>query len=190
MQSLLLSNHLRERIVNCKECNLGERYCAELRARNTRLTNEYAPENVVNRIILTESPPASYKFIYDRYSKCTKNSLAHRVFVDLRYIGSDEIVNDKRKEELLQRMRTEGVLVVDCCRCAVNRLRGKRGEEMEPQTPRINSWDSLGEHVVEMRKELLTQETWRQRFRAAMWTRFAFRCLTSRKRTRTYFFIT
>ena len=43
-------------------------------------------------------------------------------------------------------------------------------EEMESQTPRINSWDDLGEHIVEMRKELLTQETWRQRLRAAMWT--------------------
>ena len=41
---------------------------------------------------------------------------------------------------------------------------------MESQNPRINSWDALGEHIVEMRKELLTQETWRQRLRGAMWT--------------------
>jgi len=129
MQSLLSSNHLRERIVDCRDCDLGDRYCSELRARNIRLTVEYVPQDIVKLLILAESPPRSYKFIYDRYSGCPENSLAHRVFADLGHISSGETVDDERKEELLQKARTGGVLVLDCCHCAVNHLKGKRSGE-------------------------------------------------------------
>jgi hypothetical protein len=92
---------------------------------------EYAPRGALTKVILAESPPRSYKFVYDKYSGCPENSLAFRVFVNLGYVKSGEIIDEDAKDELLRRMAKEGVMIVDCCQCAVNHLKDDASERRE-----------------------------------------------------------
>jgi hypothetical protein len=144
----IYADPLRRNIVDCEECNLGQRYCPELRARNLRFLQDYAPEARIEKIIIAESPPVSYKYIYDMYSGCTRKSFSYRVFRDLKYVGLNEIVDDSRKGKLLGKMKEEGILVMDCCQCAVNHL--KSGHRKERDEGVINCFDLYTKEVLKV----------------------------------------
>ncbi len=118
------------KIVNCTECTLGLTYEPRLRRRNLALQEEYAPKDGVKVVILAESPPIRGGYIYDKLTPCNPKKFCYQVFVDLNCLGFEGPASEDDKEMMLRRMEhLNKALVLDCCNCAANHLRGDMQDE-------------------------------------------------------------
>jgi len=135
--SQILSGDMIENIAKCdeNECkqnwNIPEDYSEELRRRNCNLLNEWAPTiRNIKLIYLGESPPDSGRYIYDINSKISSKSgsLLSRIFVEmndtrrLKELGErDQKIDPKWKKDLLIDLRKQGIAIIDCCHCSINK---------------------------------------------------------------------
>lgn len=110
---------------DCPKCDLRLKYPSKWRTKNLRLLNEHTPEKDISTVIISESPPYNGTYIYDPCSECYPKKFSYHVFMDLGYIRpNDGPIDETMKETLLLRMKEDGIIVLDCCHCAVNHLRG------------------------------------------------------------------
>jgi hypothetical protein len=123
----IYSERVKRKIVECRECVLGMDYPAQLRARNLSLQDDYAPEDQIDIVILGESPPFRGGYIYDKHSRCSSKSFSYQVFADLHFIyaGMSSLSGIGKEMQLTRLGYARRALVLDCCNCAVNNLRGK-----------------------------------------------------------------
>ena len=103
-----------------KPGNTFSTICSET---NCGLTNHWAPSKEVGIKVLYigESPPADGTFIYDVESPVTK-WFSRKIRRDLgnNLKSSDFQSVPTTKKELLEKMQKNGVLALDCCKCALN----------------------------------------------------------------------
>lgn len=103
----------------CKE--IPRSYPPDLAERNCRLTNTWAPpvEVGIRALYIGESPPSSEKFIYDIdtpvgwFSRKIQGDLRNRM-------GLNDFRGDIDKSDFLVRIQKNGVLAIDCCKCAID----------------------------------------------------------------------
>ena len=136
----IITKARKDHIIRCrpsKSCNsLRLSYDSKYRKRNIDLLERWAP-STLNRIAIVyvcESPPASKAYFYDIGSR--RAWLSRRIIEDLRdNLKMDDFLkfeNNKRlrKIDLLCNLRRNGIIVIDCCQCAVNDMRMVEREEV------------------------------------------------------------
>jgi len=138
--AIISSQHINEiKECVCEFC--GEYpfqyYCPELRERNCNLMNQFFSLNGefdVKTVILGESPPATYRYIYDPVIYGGKKWFADWIIEILAAIPeynnvSEKLRNTTNRLDYLKTLGAEGILIIDCCQCAVAHL--KRSKAME-----------------------------------------------------------
>lgn len=113
-------------MARARICNsIPRSYSIDCIKRNCETTNFWAPftDDGVKILYIGESPPASGEFIYD--SKSSPGWFSNqRIIPDLKDRLKVAIFHKQYSDKtvLLQDMQNYGVLVIDCCKCAIDEI--------------------------------------------------------------------